>query len=667
MNIQEKTLLQVRDKAIALWAPPEELTILEWAEKYRVVANGTSSRPGKFEALPHQRYVLQHLGTTYSEMVGMLPAQLGGKTEIELCMIGYYMHHDPSPILIKYPTQDAAETFSKAKLAPMIEATPVLRKCVVVSKSRDSGNTIRTKKFIGGELDLAGAESPSALRGKTKRVIGQDEIDADAPGAEGDPVALADKRSTTYPNAVKFKISTPTEKGGSRIEDAYENSTRGKWTVECPHCKFRQWFKWGQMKWEAGKEDEAYLECGNPECRKVITDDERIAAYYKTGDYVFDNPTHTIGGVWGNGITLGVIGLDTKRFKNYYHQWVTEFLAAKRGGPETLRVWVNTFLCESWEEEADNIKPEGIKTRVEDYKADVPKGVALLTAEVDIQGDRLEAQITGWGLNDHSWGIEYRIFMGDPNFPNVWETLQDWLRTPRVHANGTHMLPYVTVFDTGHKNTLAYEFVRKHTTLRYYAIKGSSLHAQPLVSRPTKSGVKRVKLFMVGSDTAKGVVYSRLKVEDPADNGYCHFPIGRGFDDEYFAQLTAEKVTTKYSYGKKIQVWKKTRERNEALDLKAYSLAAVFLATSQSSVRIDKLAAVMQVKDDAIEAAEEEDKADDSVPRAIADDTRSLEEIKASLAQGRVLREDTPKPPAPTVQEVKPKPARRRTIRIAGW
>ena len=167
----------------------------------------------------------------------MWGAQMG-KTEVLLNTIGYFIDAQPAPMLIVYPTLDVSRKFSQKKLTPMLEESPRIKDAVRDPRTRDSGNTILSKEFRGGSLVVAGSNSPASLRQLSCRVIVQDEIDSFEPsaGAEGDPCSLADARTMNFHDAVLVKASTPTIRGASRIEAAYDDSDCRQWHCPCPRA-----------------------------------------------------------------------------------------------------------------------------------------------------------------------------------------------------------------------------------------------------------------------------------------------------------------------------------------------------------------------------------------------------------------------------------------------
>jgi phage terminase large subunit GpA-like protein len=202
--------------------------------------------------------------------------------------------------------------------------------------------------------------------------------------------------------------------------------------------------------------------------------------------------------------------------------------------------------------------------------------VVVITAGVDVQGDRLEAEVIGWGVGQESWSLQYHVIHGDPAQNKVWEDLDKVLGQTIPRADGGTLSVLAACVDTGgHHTQKVYEFCKRREHARVYAIKGASTAGKPLVSKFSKANKLRVKLFTLGTDTAKQMIYSRLKIHQPGP-GYCHFPAD--YPEEYFQQLTAERIQTKFINGHPTRVWVMPKgKRNEALDCRVYGLAALHI------------------------------------------------------------------------------------------
>jgi phage terminase large subunit GpA-like protein len=551
--------------------PDPLLTVSAWADRYRMLSSVASGEPGLWRTsrTPYLQEIMDCLSPSspVERVVFMKGAQLGG-TEAGLCWLGYVIHQAPGPMLLVQPTVETAKRHSKQRIDPLIEISAVLKDLVKDPRSRDSGNTILGKEFPGGVLILTGANSAVGLRSMPIRYLFMDEIDGypgDADG-EGDPVALATQRTVTFANRKVLMVSTPTIKGFSRIEAAYQESDRRHYWVPCPSCQALQVLEWKQMRWPEGDRERAFYECIH--CGLPIQDYQKgwMLAH---GQWIAENP----GGSKVAGFHLSSLYSP--------HGWTSWGDIALEHGqvyrdPSRLKVWVNTKLGETWEESAEQLDGGGLMARRELFGPMLPPGIVLLTAGVDVQDDRLELEIVGWGRDEESWSVAYWVLWGDPAGPTVWQDLENILYRAYPHARQVSDL-YVraAAVDTGgHRSMEAYTFCRVRQERRIWAIKGLGGMGKPIWPRRSSRNNKgRVPHFMVGVDAAKESIYSRLRLKESGP-GYCHFPLDR--DAEWFRQLTAEKVTTRYSKGRPIREWiKKSHERNEALDCRVYAMAAL--------------------------------------------------------------------------------------------
>lgn len=499
----------------------------------------------------------------------MSSAQIG-KTEIINNIVGYYIHQDPSPLLLLQPTLDMAHTWSKDRLAPMLRDTPALRGRVRDPRARNSGNTLLHKQFPGGHITMAGSNSPASLASRPVRVVLCDEVDRypRSAGTEGDPVSLARARSKTFWNRKVILTSTPTEKGASRIELEFEQSDQRYFYVPCPSCETEQRLQWSQVTWHRDddgnhKPETARYACEH--CGAAWTDAERYQAI-RRGHWVAHGETNRRAGF---------------HLCELYSPWVrleeivTAFVEAK-DSPELLKTWVNTSLGETWEDQGEVVNEGDLYNRREEYAAPVPAEAVVLTAGVDIQDDRIELEVVAWGEGEESWNIDYRVINGDTSTDVPWVDLEDAILREYEHELGAMVRIAAVVVDSGHRTSQVYDFVRQTGHPRVYAGKGIAGEGRPVVKVSRKTSGQRsrnVDVYAIGVDDAKGLVHARFRSTEPTSAGYCHFPLER--DLEYFEQLTAEKQITKYHKGFPRREWVKTRRRNEALDCRVYAYAAL--------------------------------------------------------------------------------------------
>lgn len=583
-----ETLRTTIRSAISVLKPPPDLTVSQWADEHRMLSPEASAEPGRWvtDRAPYQRGIMDTFSDPDVEIVVIMSSAQVGKTEIVNNIVGFFIHQDPSPMLVVQPTLDMGQAWSKDRLAPMLRDSPALRGRVKDVKSRASDNTIMHKKFPGGHMTICGANSPSSLASRPIRVVLNDEVDRypASAGAEGDPVKLAWKRTTTFWNRKGLLCSTPTLKGTSRIEVAFEESDKRYYMVPCPHCGEVQALKWANVKWPPGHPAAAEYQC--EACGVMWSDIERRRALRK--------------GFWK--ATAPFKGVAGFHLWEAYSPWsslgrMAEAFEEARKQPETLKTFINTVLGETWEEDGSGVDPNPLMDRREDYGPKVPFEAAVLFAGVDTQDDRFEVEVAAFGPQNETWNMDFKVIHGDPSRPETQQQLLDYLRTPWTHTSGRKMMISGTGIDTqGHHTAAIQTFVKKYgRRFNIFALRGNPNPGTPMVGRPQKNNKLKVKQFPVGTATAKELIYSRLRVVDPGP-GYCHFPVDR--DEEYFAQLTAERVVTKWVRGRPTRVWEQTRKRNEALDCRVYALVAYTIVNPA----IDKILARVQ---EPVEKAEE--------------------------------------------------------------
>lgn len=562
--------------------PDPRLTVSEWADAYRQLSSKASAEPGKWKTsrTPYLKEIMDCLSPTspVERIAFMKGAQVGG-TECGNNWIGFVIHHSPGPMITVLPTVDMAERTSKQRIAPLIDATPELAALVNPARSRDSGNTLLSKEFRGGILIMTGANSATGLRSMPARYIFMDEVDA-YPGdvdGEGDPVGLAEARARTFARRKIFMVSTPKVSGSSRIEREYESSDRRRYFVPCPHCGHKQYLEFEHLRWDKGNPASVYYEC--IECQGQILE------HHKTQLFLDGEWIPTSEAVDGKTRGYHISGLYSPVGWLSWEQIARDWESAQ-GSIESIKRFKNTVLGEAWVERGDVPQWESIFQRSEDY-IKAPFGVLFLSAGVDIQKDRIEVTVWGWGRRRQKWRIEHKIFHGDTSRETVWSDLSEYLDSDFEHQSGASLRLSKIAIDTGYATEIVYRYIRVKRDSRIIAIKGvqrgSSLVGLPRAVGGTKSGKKArhgIKLYLVTGPMAKEEFYSDLqKIIDVTEDGEIAYPTGyvhfNKDDDEFFKQICSEQlVTRKNRNGYQVTEWQKIRDRNEALDCFVYARAA---------------------------------------------------------------------------------------------
>lgn len=570
-------------KSTSSFKPPEQLTVTEWSDKYRRLSAENSAEPGRWRTsrTPYLEEIMDAFTDPKVHRIAVAASSQVGKTECEMNMLGYAIAVDPGPSMFIMPTVDNGKDFSKRRIAPMIRDTKPLREKISKAKSRDGENTVLKKAYPGGMLTITGSNSPASLASVPARYVFGDERDrwAKDAGGEGDPWGLVEARTITFYNYKMVEVSTPTIKGHSAIESAFNTGTQEYWSVQCPHCGEYNFIKFDHIRFEfhtnkiQGKTqyivDDVMYAC--PECGGASTEQEIRKQPKK---WIARNPE-----AYKNGVRSFWINA----FSSPWMSWkklVLRFLEAK-DDPEKLKTVYNTLLGELWEDRGDLEDEDEMLARREEYEADLPDGVLCLTCGVDTQDNRLEYEVVGYGQFGENWGIEKGYIMGKPSDNDVWERLDGIIDRSYYFKNGKALKISLTFIDSGgHYTQEVYEECAKRINKRVFAIKGKGGEGIPFTGPPSKVNivkddkvVGKAWLYVLGVDAGKERIMSGLKVRSVGAR-YSHFPSNeeKGFDNLYFSGLLSEKMT----YENNKWRWKKIpgHNRNEALDCRNYANAA---------------------------------------------------------------------------------------------
>jgi len=564
--------------------PPPRLDLSVWADEKYVLPVGDPNA-GRWHSLPYQRGILDAISDPAIERVTWMKSARVGYTKCFCAAVGYFIEHDPCPILVVQPTEGDAEKHSKEDLAPMLAEVPVLRGLVADAKTRDSSNTILYKVFKGGSLLLVGANSPRGFRRTSRRVVIFDEVDGypESAGGEGDPIELGIRRSEYYWNRKILLGSTPKIAGRSAIERQFIAGDQRRYYVPCPSCGEYQVLRFPNLKWPKDRPERAYMVCQANGCviehaakREMVeagqwraeqpahfTEHNRHASFHLWAGYSY-SPNAT----WG--------------------QLAAEFVTATAGGPETLKTFVNTVLGETWQDRGEAPDWERLMRRKEAYAiGTAPAGALFLTAGVDVQKDRVVYEVVGWGRGKRSWSIDYGILPGDTADleKGPWPKLDALLARGFPHDGGVELRIRTLAVDSGYNTQTVYSWARTHPMSQVIAVKGQTLGGV-LIGAPTAVDVsdrgrklrRSYKVWPVVGAIAKSELYGFLRLELPTDGGppppgFCHFP---EYGEDYFRQLTAEQLVPHKTARKFIVLqWEPIPGReNHVLDARVYARAA---------------------------------------------------------------------------------------------
>jgi phage terminase large subunit GpA-like protein len=556
--------------------PDPDLTVSEWADQHRWLSSRASAEPGRYRTTrtPYLREIMDALSPRHpAQRITFMKAAQVGATEAGNNWIGFVIHHAPGPMLAVLPTVEMAKRSSRGRIDPLIADSPALRERVNPARSRDAGNSMLSKEFPGGILVLTGANSATGLRSMPARYVFLDEVDAYPASAdeEGDPVTLAEARTTTFSHRRKvFLVSTPTIRGISRIEREFEASDQRRFFVPCPHCGYMQWLQFERLRWVKGQPETAAYVCEG--CEKPI------AEHHKTAMLERGEWRVTAISADPNAIGFHLSALYSPLGWKSWGQIARDWLAAQ-GSDEMLRAARNTLLGETWVESGDAPEWQRLADRREVFAATVPYLGLFLTAGADVQKDRIEVDVWAWGRGLESWLVEHVLIAGGPEDPAAWEKLTALLGRTWTHESGAVMQLSKLAIDTGYEAPAVYAWSRGVGTAQVAPIKGveSFARATP-VSGPTfvdaTIGGKRLRrgarLWTIAVSTFKAETYRFLRLQRPSDEdralGVCDAPgtvhLPNWADTEWLKQLVAEQmVTVRNKRGFGHQEWQKMRSR----------------------------------------------------------------------------------------------------------
>lgn len=549
---------------------PEDLTVTEWARKYRWLPE-TSTSPGPYDpdVVPYARRWQDLMADpSVSRVVLCWGSQLGKSTLIENA-IGFRIHQMPSPMLLLRPKIDDAESWAKERFAPMVRDTPVLRDRVRMARGTDA--TLRYKAFPGGFLFVPSAQSATECASRSALFIACDEVDRmEVIPGEGNPIEIVFRRQGAADIGMEIITSTPRDAETTNIWPYLEGGTCEKYHVPCPACGAQQELLWDHLRWEKGHPETAAYACAA--CGVLIGEREK-PAMLAAGQWVATYPEHAYPSSHLN-------SLYSPFAKSSWATLAGEWERA-RGKPADLQVFVNTRLAELWAETADVLEADRLLARVEPLEEGVvPEGVGVLTAGVDVQGNRLEVWVWGWGAGLESWPIAAAVIPGDPTREpdqpgSVWARLDEWRVRRFPHAAGGDMGILAMCVDSGYATSQVYRYTHRRRGQRVFASKGVGGPGLPILGKPTLQGKERVVLYPIGVDAAKNEFLRSQILELARGPGYVHLP--DWLTSDQMDQLIAEKRVRRLHRGKIVYEWRprKADAPNEALDCRNYARAAL--------------------------------------------------------------------------------------------
>ena len=549
--------------ALRVLKPPENLTVSEWADKYRILSPKDSASPGRWHTsrTPYLKAPMNAFNDLHIRDITFVAGTQLGKTVMEQNMIAYAIDQEPGPMLIVYPTDKLAEFTSQNRLRPMIALSEPLR------KKYDEEHSQRLElQFDDMYIALVGANSASGLSSRPVQYVFFDEIDKFPrwTGQEADPLKLAEERTKTFYNKKIVKVSSPTLKDGN-IWRGWENAeAQYKYFVPCPFCGEFQTFQMKNLRWEGAKTPEEARRAAAYHCESCgeIIEDRRKMAMLRNGEWriVNDAPKKPRRVAF--------------HLSSFYSPWLTfgdiaeEFVSSK-DTPEKLMNFINSWLAEPWVDKSSRMKSDIVMAKALPYeRGTMPARAQLLTAGVDVQLDHFWYSVRAWGPHMTSWLV-------DNGRAETWADVATIIDRNYADENGEIRNVNLACIDSGYNTDEVYQFCAEHLGVAV-PTKGSStaLKSRYTVTVLDKAVGFGLRLFSFDPNQLKDYIAGRLAVDAGAPGSW---NVYKDIEREYCDQVCAEqKVEHKDKKGRVSYVWEKitSHAQNHYLDTETNNILA---------------------------------------------------------------------------------------------
>lgn len=629
------------DKAFALGLrPPPRISVAEWAEKYRMFGEGSAIEGAwRHDVAP---YLVEMMDVASphdpSPVVAIMKCGQSGGSATAENFIGYVSDVAPGPMMYVGPTISAAKDWLAEKFWPMVEATPQLnperRGSIMPKRQRDGGGTtaLRVRFKRGGWMLIAGANSAATLRQHSIRYAIEDDLDQfpDDLDHQGSPESMVTTRLTVFTRqgiAKRIKISTPTNKGASKIESSYAGSDQRRYYLKCRRCQARFDPIFADLKWPEGRPDQAQLV--TPCCSQSIAHWEKALMSLRDGwlatapDADGEIPKRVLSedefqSFRGRRHEGRYPGFHISGIVSAFLTWsdLCKLFAEAQGDVNKLRSWTNLQLGDTYALKGDAPPAESLEVlREQDWdKLNLPWGPTVFTLGCDVQGDGIYYEALGWAFGLENWSLDHGFLPGATDVPGegAWRLLEDYAKRTFVLAGGKAIGFDQICVDAGYNTEAAKAFCRRSAKrLPVFGREGWTLpilgrsapihHSLGKTARQKRRKIAGEDAHLVGTFGAKFSFYGFLRASihqaeetakgqtpDPV-RGRIHF--GRHATSDLFDMLTSESIVMEVRGSVPRRVWKVMPGRqNHWLDCRIYNRAAAEAMALDSRSQADWLA-----------------------------------------------------------------------------
>lgn len=577
--------------------PPQSLS--EWAAEHFVLSAESSHAQGQWEAFAFQPGWMDAFSNDQIEEVNVRKSKRVGYTKTLVAFIAYNAAHRRRKQALWQPTDDDRDSFVKSEVDPMLRDVAAMQPFLLGGKE----DTLKLKQFLGSVLHTLGGKAARAYRRITVEVAMLDEASAFDLIVEKsiDPVEGARGRleGAAFPKLIVG--STPRTKGIDHLETREGNADAlMRYHIVCPHCQAEHPLQWGGKDTRHGFKggglggDDSPVRHHCPHCLESIDQGQYLRAYVDgawvsaCGHYRYGQdrtwrdssmaqsrpPRHVAFHIWA-------AYSPQRLWEDIAREFIQANAKAKTGENGPLITFINETLGELWAEAFEKADEHALQRRAEPYKRfTVPAGGIELVCGIDTQDDRWEVTTWAFGRGEEMWCVDYSVIYGNPADERDWEDKIDPYReTLFQHEYGAVMKIKAVGIDTmGHFTHQAYNYCRTRAKDRVFALRGDPQPSQMILGKATIQDVnyrgnvlkRGVRLWYVGTDTAKDLLHARLKLTAPGP-GYVH--LSSDLSASFFPGLTAEsRVKVRTARGVDYRWVNPPGRRNEPLDCTVYSL-----------------------------------------------------------------------------------------------
>jgi phage terminase large subunit GpA-like protein len=540
-----------------------------------------SAVPGKIKLYPFQRGIADAIGDPTIERVSVLKSARIGYTTILNGAIAHFVVNDPSLILVYLPNEDMAKSFVVSDLEPTFEDSPVLQGVLSGDQVQTAGKkrtSMLMRQFTGGTLKILSAETERSFRGHNARVVILDEVDGMKLTKDGNPLALAVRRTAQFADRKIIVGSTPLEEETSNIIAQYAKSDQRVFEVRCVECDEYNEVQWKDIHWPEGEPEKAYWGC--PACGCAI-EHKHKSTMVARGRWRVTRP-EVVGhaGFKINSLSSPLPTAD-------WGLLAAEFLAAKND-PGMLQEFVNLVLGEGWRTDGERVDEYELQESAEPFglggpeQSPFPVDVLAVTAGCDLQEDRGEITYVGFAESGQQFILGHEVIYGRYDQNEFWIDIDAAITRRWQHPLGGEIGIDAVALDSSSGTMMrhVYDFAKPRMRRKVFAIKGDD-GRRPFIKKSTQ---KKDPLWIVGVDSVKGSILNGIRAGG-------RFRFSRDLPPVWFEQFTAERLMVKMFRGQPVHKWERVPgRRNEALDCTVYALAVKELVPVNWQLRRDQLA-----------------------------------------------------------------------------